>query len=127
MLSLALPKGSLEEQTLALFAAADLTVRKSSRGYNPTIDDPRIDKLKILRPQEIPIYVASGDFDLGISGYDWVTESGADVLEIAELPYAKTGAGTVKLVLAVADDSSVRSAAELPAGSRITTEFPNIT
>ncbi|MDR2881535.1 MAG: ATP phosphoribosyltransferase, partial [Azoarcus sp.] len=119
--------GSLEEQTLRLFADADLTLRKSSRGYNPTIDDPRVAKVKILRPQEIPIYVASGDFDLGISGHDWVTESGADVVEIAELPYAKTGTGTVKMVLAVSDESPVQSARDIAPGSRITTEFPNIT
>lgn len=127
MLSLALPKGSLEEQTLLLFSEADLTVRKSSRAYNPTIEDPRIAKVKILRPQEIPTYVASGDFDLGISGHDWVTECAADVIEVAELPYAKTGAGVVKMVLAVADESPVRSAADIAPGSRITTEFPRVT
>lgn len=127
MLSLALPKGSLEEQTLLLFAEADLPVRKSSRAYNPTIDDPRIGSVKILRPQEIPLYVADGHFDLGISGHDWVTESGADVVEVAELPYAKTGTGLVKMVLAVADDSPVLSAADIAPGSRITTEFPNVT
>jgi len=127
MLSLALPKGSLEEQTYRLFENANLTLRKPDRGYNPTIDDPRIDKVKILRPQEIPIYVASGDFDLGISGYDWVTESKADVLDIAELPYAKTGSGTVKMVLAVSDKSSILYAQDIAPGSRITTEFPNIT
>jgi len=127
MLSIALPKGSLEEQTLLLFGEADLSVRKSSRAYNPTIDDPRIARVKILRPQEIPLYVAEGHFDLGISGYDWVTESGADVVEVAELPYAKTGTGVVKMVLAVCDDSPVRSAADIPPGSRITTEFPNVT
>jgi ATP phosphoribosyltransferase len=127
MLSIALPKGSLEEQTLLLFAEADLPVRKSSREYNPVIDDPRIARVKILRPQEIPLYVAEGHFDLGISGHDWVTESGADVVQVAELPYAKTGAGVVKMVLAVCDDSPVRSAADIPPGSRITTEFPNVT
>lgn len=127
MLSIALPKGSLEEQTLLLFSEADLPVRKSSRAYNPTIDDPRITRVKVLRPQEIPIYVADGHFDLGISGHDWVTETGADVVEVAELPYAKTGAGVVKMVLAVCDDSPVRTAADIPPGSRITTEFPNVT
>lgn len=127
MLSIALPKGSLEEQTRVLFAEADLGIRMSSRAYNPTIDDPRIARVKILRPQEIPLYVADGHFDLGISGYDWVTESGADVVEVAELPYAKTGTGVVKMVLAVADDSPVRSAADIARGSRITTEFPNVT
>lgn len=127
MLSIALPKGSLGEQTLLLFEQADLEVRKSSREYNPTIADPRIDKVKILRPQEIPVYVAQGYFDLGISGFDWVTESGADVVEVAELPYAKTGTGVVKMVLAVPDDSPVHSAADIASGSRITTEFPNVT
>ena len=127
MLSLALPKGSLEEQTYKLFEDANLKLKKPSRGYNPTIDDPRISKIKILRPQEIPVYVASGDFDLGISGYDWVTESKSDVVEIAELPYAKTGTGSVKMVLAVCDDSPVMSARDIAPGSRITTEFPEIT
>lgn len=127
MLSIALPKGSLEEQTLLLFFEADLPVRKSSRAYNPTIADPRIASVKILRPQEIPLYVAEGHFDLGISGHDWVTESGADVIEVAELPYAKTGTGVVKMVLAVSDDSPVKAAVDIAPGSRITTEFPNVT
>jgi ATP phosphoribosyltransferase len=127
MLSIALPKGSLEEQTLLLFSQADLEVKKSSREYNPTIDDPRIGKVKILRPQEIPLYVADGHFDMGISGHDWVTESGAEVVEVAELPYAKTGAGVVKMVLAVPDDSPIMTASDIPAGSRISTEFPNVT
>ncbi len=127
MLSLALPKGSLEEQTLLLFAQADLEVRRSSRAYNPTIDDPRIAKVKILRPQEIPVFVAEGYFDLGISGHDWICETGADVIEVAELPYAKTGAGVVKMVLAVPEGSPIDRAADIPPGSRITTEFPNVT
>lgn len=127
MLSIALPKGSLEEQTMRLFADADLEVRKSSREYNPTIGDPRISKVKILRPQEIPLYVAEGHFDLGVSGHDWVTESGADVVEVADLPYAKTGTGVIKLVLAVPLDSPIHAAADIPPGSRISTEFPNVT
>ena len=127
MLSLALPKGSLEEQTFKLFEAANLKLSKPERGYTPTLNDPRVSKIKILRPQEIPVYVASGDFDLGISGHDWVTESGADVIDIAELPYAKTGAGSVKMVLAVSEASQIYSAKDIKPGSRITTEFPNIT
>lgn len=127
MLSIALPKGSLEEQTLLLFAQADLEVKRSSREYNPTITDHRIDRVKILRPQEIPGYVAEGHFDLGISGHDWVAESGADVVEVAELPYAKTGAGTVQLVLAVCQDSPAESGSDIKPGSRITTEFPRVT
>lgn len=127
MLSLALPKGSLEEQTMLLFFQADLEVKRSSREYNPTIADERIDKVKILRPQEIPLYVQDGHFDLGISGHDWVMESGADVVEVAEMPYAKTGTGVIKMVLAVPDDSPIRSAADIPSGSRIASEFPNVT
>ena len=127
MLSIALPKGSLEEQTMLLFAQADLEVKKSGREYNPTIADPRVDRVKILRPQEIPVFVQDGYFDLGISGYDWVTESGADVVEIAEMPYAKTGTGFVKMVVAVPEDSPVRSANDIAPGSRITTEFPKTT
>jgi ATP phosphoribosyltransferase len=127
MLSIALPKGSLEEQTLLLFSQADLEVKKSSREYNPTIADHRIGRVKILRPQEIPLYVADGHFDLGISGHDWVAESGADVVEVAELPYAKTGAGVVNLVLAVCQDSPIEGASDIKPGSRITTEFPRVT
>lgn len=127
MLSLTLPKGSLEEQTLLLFAQADIAIKKSSREYNPTCEDPRIDRVKILRPQEIPVYVEQGYFDIGISGHDWVRESGADVVEVAELPYAKTGTGVVNMVLAVPQESPIRSARDIPAGSRITTEFPKAT
>ncbi len=127
MLSLALPKGSLEEQTLLLFSQADIAIKKSSREYNPTCEDPRIDRVKILRPQEIPLYVEQGYFDLGISGHDWVRESGADVVEIAALPYAKTGTGVVNMVLAVPQESSISSARDIAAGSRITTEFPKTT
>ena len=127
MLSIALPKGSLQEQTFLLFQQADLAIKKSSRAYNPKIDDPRISQAKILRPQEIPLYVQEGHFDLGISGHDWVRESGADVVEVAELPYAKTGTGVVKMVVAVPDDSPVQSAKDIRPGSRITTEFPKST
>lgn len=127
MLSIALPKGSLEEQTLLLFAQADLEVKKESRGYNPTINDPRISKVKILRPQEIPKYVEEGYFDVGISGRDCIVESGADVVEVAELPYSKTGTGNMKMVIAVPMTSPIEKPADIAPGSRITTEFPNIT
>jgi len=127
MLSLAIPKGSLQEQTMLLFAQADLEIRKSSRAYNPTIDDPRIERVKVLRPQEIPLFVQDGYFDIGLSGHDWVRESGADVIEIADLPYAKTGAGVVRMVLAVSDESSIVSVRDIKPGSRITTEFPRVT
>lgn len=127
MLSIALPKGSLEEQTLQLFAQADLEVKKHARGYNPSINDPRISKVKILRPQEIPLYVAEGYFDLGIGGYDWITETGADVVEVADMPYAKTGAGVMRLVIAVPEDSPIQKPEDIPHGSRVSTELPNVT
>ena len=127
MLSIALPKGSLQEQTLLLFTEADLQVKRSAREYSVTIDDERINAVKILRPQEIPKYVEEGYFDLGISGFDCITESGAEVVEVADLPYAKTGTGVMKMVIAVPEDSSIQKAADIRPGSRVTTEFPNIT
>lgn len=127
MLSIALPKGSLEEQTLLLFAQADLEVKKGFREYNPTINDPRIAKVKILRPQEIPLYVQEGYFDLGISGLDCIRESKADVVEICDMPYGKRGAGSLKMVIAVANSSPIEKPEDIPAGSRVSTEFPNIT
>jgi ATP phosphoribosyltransferase len=127
MLKIALPKGSLGEQTLQLFDQADLEVKKGAREYNPTINDPRIEKVKILRPQEIPSYIADGYFDLGISGADCVKECGADIVKVAELPYAKTGAGMIKMVIAVANSEKIDRPDQIKPGSRVTTEFPNIT
>ncbi|MCE5338134.1 MAG: ATP phosphoribosyltransferase [Methanomicrobiaceae archaeon] len=127
MITIALPKGSLEAQTLQLFKEADLEVRRTDRDYNPRINDPRIGKVKILRPQEIPLYVQMGYFDLGISGLDWVQESGADVAEIANLSYSKTGDGNVKIVVAVHRDEPIESVAAIRPGSRVTTEYPRIT
>ncbi len=127
MLSIAIPKGSLEEQTFLLFKQADLEIKRTEREYNPKINDPRIGKVKILRPQEIAGYVAEGYFDVGITGHDWVIESGADVLEIADMPYSKQGAGIVKIVIAVPDDQKIKSASDIKPHSRVTTEYPNIT
>ncbi len=127
MLSIALPKGSLQEQTLRLFADADLEVIRNSREYTVSIADERIGKVKILRPQEIPKYVEEGYFDLGVSGLDCITECGADVVEVADMPYAKTGTGVMKMVVAVPEDSLIEKAADITPGSRVTTEFTNIT
>jgi ATP phosphoribosyltransferase len=129
MLKLALPKGSLEEQTLRLFEAADLAVRRgSSRAYHGVIDDERIDRVSLLRPQEIPVYVQEGFFDLGVTGRDWLEETGADVEIVASLEYAKSGVGRgVRVVLAVGADNPAGSAAEVAPGSRISTEYPNLT
>jgi ATP phosphoribosyltransferase len=127
MITLALPKGSLEQQTLQLFREADLEVKKTERDYNPVIDDPRIGKVKVLRPQEIPTYVAMGYFDLGISGLDWVRETGADVVEVARLSYSKGGEGNVRIVVAVHRDEPLEKAEQIRPGSRVTTEYPEIT
>ena len=128
MLRLVIPKGSLEEQTLALLRDAGLPVRRSGdREYNARIDDERISQVAILRPQEIGKYVEEGLFDLGITGLDWVTETGADVEMLAEFPYAKTGVGSsLRIVLAVLRESGIRRPEELPAGTRVATEYPNI-
>jgi ATP phosphoribosyltransferase len=128
VLRLVLPKGSLELATFELFAAADLTVRRASDvAYRATIDDPRIDEVHILRPQEIPTYVAEGLFDLGVTGRDWVEETGADVVSLGELRYSKATAEPIKVVLAVSDDSPVRKVDDLPPGCRISTEYPGLT
>jgi len=127
MLRIAIPKGSLEEQTIRLFKQADLEVKKGKRDYNPIISDPRINSVKILRPQEIPKYVEEDYFDLGISGLDWIKESDADVEVIADLPYSKTGSGNVQLVVAVPESSDIKDVKDIKPDSRVTTEYPNLT
>ncbi|GAC1416283.1 MAG: ATP phosphoribosyltransferase [Actinomycetota bacterium] len=128
MLRLVIPKGSLEAQTLNVLESADLTVRRTSeRDYHGTIDDPRIDRVSILRPQEIPSYVQEGFFDLGITGLDWVSETDADVEVLTDLQFSGRDGGIVKIVLAVPNDMKVSSLAEMPANSRISTEYPGLT
>jgi ATP phosphoribosyltransferase len=128
VLSLVLPKGSLERSTLELFDAADLTVRRASdRDYHAAIDDPRIDRVRFLRPQEIPTYVAEGLFDFGITGRDWIAETGADVASLGELAYSKATSDPVRVVLAVPASSGWESIADLPEGIRISTELPSLT
>jgi ATP phosphoribosyltransferase len=128
MLSLVLPKGSLEKATLDLFDAADLTVRRSSdRDYHASIDDPRIERVRFLRPQEIPSYLERGLFDIGITGRDWITETQADVVSLGELQYSKATSNPVRVVLAVPDAAPWQSVADLPDGIRISTEFPSLT
>ena len=128
MLAVVLPKGSLEKQVLELFSSADLRVlRGSDRDYHARIDDPRIDRVRFLRPQEIPTYVEQGIFDLGISGRDWVAETGADVVSLGEIGGGRAGERTVQVVLAVPKESPWESAADLPDGVRISTEMPELT
>ena len=128
MLSLVLPKGSLEKQVLELFAAADLqVVRGGDRDYHARIADPRIDRVRFLRPQEIPTYVEQGIFDLGISGRDWVTETGAEVVSLGEIGGGRAGEAVVRVVLAVPKESPWTCAADLPEGVRVSTEMPETT
>src|SRR5579864_885183 len=134
MLRLVLPKGSLERATLDLFVQADLAVvRGSDVDYRGTIDDPRVSEVKILRPQEIPLYVADGLFDIGITGRDWIEERGSAVTSLGTLQYSKATANPIRVVLAVPSDSSVASVADLAASAtgpggtlRVSTEYPEL-
>jgi ATP phosphoribosyltransferase len=128
MLRLVLPKGSLERQTLQLFEDADLALTRSSDvDYRATIDDPRVVDVTILRPQEIPRYVADGLFDVGITGRDWIEETNADVTTLSQLHYSKTTARPIRIVLAVGRDAGYQSVKDLPTGVRVHTEYPELT
>ena len=128
MLKLVLPKGSLEAATLQLFEDADLPVRRGSAvDYRASIDDPRIDDVRILRPQEIPSYVADGLFDLGIAGRDWIEETNSDVVSLGELRYSKATSRPVRIVVAVPDDSKFGALTDLPNGVRVSSEYPELT
>ena len=130
MLKLVLPKGSLEKATFDLFEAADLGVRRNSDvDYKASIGDPRVAEVRILRPQEIPTYVAEGLFDIGITGRDWVEETGsADaVVSLGELRYSKVTTLPIRVVVAVAGNSPYEKVEDLPAGVRVTSEYPVLT
>jgi ATP phosphoribosyltransferase len=128
VLKLVVPKGSLERATFDLFADADLKIwRESERAYRATVDDPRIDSVAVLRPQEIPTYVEDGFFDIGVTGEDWVAETGADVVKVTPLEYSKQTDRPVKVVLAVPRDSGITEPQQIKPDSRISTELPNLT
>ncbi len=128
MLKLVLPKGSLEPLTLDLFEKADLPVKRGSdRDYHGTIEDPRIERVSILRPQEIPRYIEEGFFDIGITGLDWVHETESDVEILTGLTYSGRAGGIAKIVLAVPVTAGWERADQMPPGSRISTEYPTIT
>jgi ATP phosphoribosyltransferase len=128
VLKLVLPKGSLEKATLELFEAADLGVsRASDVDYKATIDDPRIDEVRILRPQEIPAYVAEGLFDMGITGRDWIEETASEVVSLGELQYSKASAKPFRIVVAVPKDQQIDRVEDLPQGVRVSTEYPELT
>ena len=125
VLRLGLPKGSLEESTVDMFAKAGYKIDIQSRSYYPTIDDPEIECV-LIRAQEMARYVGEGLLDCGLTGYDWIQESGADVVEIAELVYGKVGRNPLRWVLAVPNGSPIKSVKDLE-GKRIATEAVGMT
>ena len=125
LLKLGIPKGSLQEATIDLMSRAGWKIALSSRSYVPTIDDPELSCL-LVRAQEMARYVESGALEAGITGHDWVVETRADVIELAELVYAKQRLARVKWVLAVPEDSTIREPKDLE-GKVIATEVVGIT
>jgi ATP phosphoribosyltransferase len=124
-LRLGLPKGSLQEKTFQLFRKAGYQINVNSRSYYPVVNDPELEIL-LMRAQEIPRYVNDGVLDAGLSGLDWIMENRADVVEVADLVYARQSQRPVKLVLAVAQDSPITSVTDLQ-GKRIATELVQVT
>lgn len=122
---LGLPKGSLEESTLTLFDRAGYKISKSSRSYRPAFDDPDLDG-RFVRAQEMSRYVEHGFFDCGLTGYDWVVENSSDVVEVCDLIYSRASNRKSRWVLAVPEDSPIKSVKDLQ-GKRIATEVVNLT
>jgi ATP phosphoribosyltransferase len=124
-LRLAIPNGSLQQGTVDLFSKAGYNMHVRDRSYFPTVDDPEIECM-LVRPQEQPRYVEDGIIDAGITGYDWIQETGAQVVEVAEMVYSKVSRRPTRWVFVVPDDSPIRSVADLE-GKRIATELTNLT
>jgi ATP phosphoribosyltransferase len=125
VLKLGLPAGSLQEATAELFRKAGYKITFSSRSYYPAIDDPEI-HCTLIRAQEMARYVQDGSLDCGLTGYDWIVENDAKVVELAELVFSKVSRGPVRWVLAVPNDSPIQTPEDLR-GKRIATEVVNIT
>ena len=123
-LKLGMPKGSLQESTIELFKKAGIRVHASDRSYFPTTDDDELE-IMLVRSQEMATYVEDGVFDAGLTGHDWIVESGAKVKEICQLLYAKAGFRPVRWVLCVPEDSPIKSVKQLQ-GKRIATEVVNV-
>lgn len=122
---LGLPKGSLQDATFNMMRKAGFNLQVGSRSYMPSVDDPDL-KCRLIRAQEISRYVELGVLDAGITGYDWIYENGSDVVEVAELLYAKQGLRPVRWVVAVPNDSAIRTVQDLN-GRRIATEAVGLT
>lgn len=125
LIMIGLPKGSLEESTIALFDKAGWKISKSSRSYKPSIDDAELDG-RFVRAQEISRYVEQGFFDCGLTGYDWILENNSDIVEVCDLIYSKATALKSRWVLCVKEDSAVKTVKDLE-GKRVATELLNVT
>jgi ATP phosphoribosyltransferase len=123
-IKIGLPKGSLQEATFELFRKAGYNFSISERSYFPSVDDPEIEAM-LIRAQEMARYVQDGVFDAGLTGKDWIIENGAEVIEVADLVYAKKSMRPVRWVLAVPENSPVKSVKDLQ-GAKIATEVVNI-
>ena len=124
-LKLGLPKGSLQDATFALFARAGFQMKVDSRSYQPMVDDDELEPI-LLRPQEIPLYLAEGVIDAGLTGADWIADTGANVHEVCELRYSKLTSNPIRVVLAAHADSGINSVKDLE-GKRIATEYVRLT
>jgi ATP phosphoribosyltransferase len=125
LLKIGLPKGSLQESTLKLFRKAGYHISISTRSYYPSFDDPEIEAM-LIRAQEMARYVEDGILDCGLTGKDWIMEQNASVYEVAELIYAKEGLRSVRWVIAVPNDSKIKTIKDLK-GKRIATELIGFT
>lgn len=125
VLQLGIPKGSLQQSTIEMFSKAGYRITINPRSYYPRIDDEEIECM-LIRSQEMARYVEEGVLDVGLTGHDWIEETGADVLEVAELVYGKVGRVPLRWVLAVPEDSDIKDVKELE-GKRIATEAVNLT
>ena len=124
-ISLGIPKGSLEKSTVEMFKKAGWNISIDSRSYYPAIDDSEIECM-LIRAQEMSRYVEEGILDCGLTGRDWIVENGSDVVEVAELVYGKVGRKPLRWVLAVPEDSKIRTPADLQ-GKRVATEAVGMT
>lgn len=124
-LKLALPKGSLEESTFALFKKAGFEIRNSSRSFTPSVNDSELEII-LFRPQEMSRYIEDGIVDCGLTGHDWIVENSSKVTELCELQYSKQTTNPVRWVLAVHESSKVQSIKDLQ-GKKIVTELVNVT
>jgi ATP phosphoribosyltransferase len=125
VLKLGIPSGSLQDATAELFRKAGYKITFASRSYYPTMDDAEV-QCTLIRAQEMPRYVQDGSLDCGLTGYDWILENDAKVKEVAELVFSKVSRRPVRWVLAVPEDSPVRSVKDLQ-GKRVATEVVNLT